>query len=121
MRSKRRGKPSVRAAFLVCLCGMLAFAQSLRGQQDPAIGKSTTSTVQGGSPPEKDASGAAQEELEKAVQNPVASLITVPLQNNTNFSVGSFDRTQDVLNIQPVIPANSPGGSKAYSLLSPRS
>jgi hypothetical protein len=44
--------------------------------------------------------------LQKAVQNPVASLISVPLQNNTNFSLGSFNRTQDVLNIQPVIPAN---------------
>jgi len=42
--------------------------------------------------------------LRKAVQNPVANLISVPLQNNTNFSAGPFDRTQDVLNIQPVIP-----------------
>src|SRR5262249_40387772 len=44
------------------------------------------------------------EALQKAVQNPVASLISVPLQNNTNFDIGPFDRTQDVLNIQPVIP-----------------
>jgi len=36
--------------------------------------------------------------------NPVANLISVPLQNNTNFSAGPFNRTQDVLNIQPVIP-----------------
>jgi hypothetical protein len=43
--------------------------------------------------------------LAKATQNPVASLISVPLQNNSNFSVGSYDRTQNVLNIQPVIPA----------------
>jgi hypothetical protein len=34
----------------------------------------------------------------------VASLISVPLQNNTNFGIGPFDRTQNVLNIQPVIP-----------------
>jgi hypothetical protein len=42
--------------------------------------------------------------LQKAVQNPVASLISVPIQNNNNFSTGPADRTQDVLNIQPVIP-----------------
>jgi hypothetical protein len=78
---KQRGKPSVSA----CLFGMLAFAQSTRGQQDPAAGKSTTSTTQGGSAPEKDASAAAEQDLEKAVQNPVASLISVPVQNNTNL------------------------------------
>jgi hypothetical protein len=42
--------------------------------------------------------------LAKATQNPVASLISVPLQNNSNFAVGPFNRTQDVFNIQPVIP-----------------
>jgi len=43
--------------------------------------------------------------LAKATQNPVASLISVPIQNNSNFGVGPYNRTQDVLNIQPVIPA----------------
>jgi hypothetical protein len=42
--------------------------------------------------------------LAKATQNPVASLISVPFQNNTNFGVGPYNRTQDVLNVQPVIP-----------------
>jgi hypothetical protein len=43
--------------------------------------------------------------LAKATQNPVASLISVPFQNNTNFAIGTYNRTQDVLNIQPVIPS----------------
>lgn len=43
-------------------------------------------------------------ELAKAVQNPVARLISVPIQNNNNFNIGPYSRTQDVLNIQPVIP-----------------
>jgi hypothetical protein len=43
-------------------------------------------------------------DLQKAVQNPVASLISVPLQNKTNFDNGPLDRTQNILNIQPVIP-----------------
>jgi hypothetical protein len=44
------------------------------------------------------------ESLVKAVQNPVASLISVPIQENVNPNIGPFDRTQTVLNIQPVIP-----------------
>ena len=44
------------------------------------------------------------ESLQKATQNPVANLISVPLQNNTNFGIGPYNRTQDILNIQPVIP-----------------
>jgi hypothetical protein len=42
--------------------------------------------------------------LAKATQNPVASLISVPFQNNTNFAIGPYNRTQNVLNVQPVIP-----------------
>ena len=45
-------------------------------------------------------------QLQKDVQNPVASLTLVPLQNNTNFDAGPFNRTQNVLDIQPVIPVN---------------
>ena len=44
------------------------------------------------------------EELAKLAQNPVGNLISVPFQNNTNLNVGPEDRTQNVLNIQPVIP-----------------
>jgi hypothetical protein len=44
------------------------------------------------------------EALAKASQNPVADLISVPFQNNTNFNTGPFDRKQDMLNIEPVIP-----------------
>jgi len=44
------------------------------------------------------------EALAKATQNPVANLISVPFQNNTNFAIGPYNRTQNILNIQPVIP-----------------
>jgi len=43
-------------------------------------------------------------ELAKKTQNPVADLISVPLQNNFNFNVGQGNDMQYVLNIQPVIP-----------------
>lgn len=43
-------------------------------------------------------------ELAKAAQNPVASMISLPFQNNTNFDFGPLGKTQNVLNIQPVYP-----------------
>lgn len=45
------------------------------------------------------------EELTKAAQNPIANIMSFPFQNNTNFKMGpDSNRTQNVLNIQPVIP-----------------
>ncbi len=44
------------------------------------------------------------EELAKLSQNPVGNLISVPFQNNTNLNFGPEKGTQNVLNIQPVIP-----------------
>jgi len=44
------------------------------------------------------------DELARSAQNPVASMISVPFQNNTNFNFGPLEKTQNVLNIQPVIP-----------------
>src|SRR5260370_1030002 len=71
--------------FLMQLVAVLALSPAVWAQQNPA-GEDQTA------------------ELQKATQNPVANLILVPLQNNTNFGVGPLDRTQNVLNIQPVIP-----------------
>jgi hypothetical protein len=44
-------------------------------------------------------------DLAKATQNPVASLISVPLQNFTDFNIGPFGRDRNtVLQFQPVVP-----------------
>jgi len=43
-------------------------------------------------------------ELAKLAQNPIANLISIPFQNDTNFNYGPRDGTQNVLNIQPVVP-----------------
>ena len=43
-------------------------------------------------------------ELAKQTQNPVSSLISVPLQANWDFGVGDRDAVGTLLNIQPVIP-----------------
>lgn len=86
--------------FLISLVGIPAFAQ----QNPPPADKSSAAVAsQPDNKPPDEASATA--DLQKAVQNPVASLISVPLQNNSNFGVGRYDRTQNVLNIQPVIPA----------------
>jgi len=53
-------------------------------------------------------------ELAKASQNPVGSLISLPLQNNTNFGYGPGDDVQNILNIQPVIPVSL---SKKWNLI----
>lgn len=42
--------------------------------------------------------------LAKATQNPLAAMYSLPFQNNSTFNVGTEKRTQNVLNIQPVIP-----------------
>ncbi len=44
------------------------------------------------------------DELARAVQNPVASMISLPFQNNTNFKFGPQEKTQNIMNIQPVWP-----------------
>ena len=44
------------------------------------------------------------EELRKAAQNPMADLMSFPIQNNTNFKYGPLEKTQNITNIQPVIP-----------------
>lgn len=46
----------------------------------------------------------SEEELAKLAQNPVGNLISLPFQNNTNLNYGPLKKTQNILNIQPVIP-----------------
>jgi len=48
----------------------------------------------------------AQDEgaLAKQAQNPVASMVSLPFQNNFNFGVGPDDALQNNLNILPVVP-----------------
>lgn len=44
------------------------------------------------------------DDLARAVQNPVASMISVPFQANTDFDFGPEKGTNTVMNIQPVLP-----------------
>jgi hypothetical protein len=82
------------------LTGLFLYATTLSAQ-DATV--SFGPDAQAASPPAAAANDTAA--LAKATQNPVASLTSVPLQNNSNFGVGPYNRTQDVFNIQPVIPS----------------
>src|ERR1700686_2161448 len=98
----------IRFRFFVLILPFALFAcPSLSAQQNlsPVTDKSA--------PPEQSQPAAAKQilsdadnatALEKAAQNPVASLISVPIQENWNPGIQPGDRTQNVLNIQPVIP-----------------
>ena len=44
------------------------------------------------------------EDLAQQAANPIADLMSIPFQLNNDFGIGAFDRTRNVLNIQPVIP-----------------
>ena len=61
-------------------------------------------SAQAAEPQQPSTQQASEDELVKQTQNPVADLITVPLQNNFNFGTGSKNRTVYIGNIQPVIP-----------------
>lgn len=60
------------------------------------------------------AAGQTADELAKQTQNPVASLISVPLQGNWDFGLGDRDATATLLNVQPVMPF---GISKSTNLI----
>jgi hypothetical protein len=47
---------------------------------------------------------AAELELAKKLQNPVANLVSVPIQNNWDFGIGQNNAMRYTVNIQPVTP-----------------
>jgi len=46
----------------------------------------------------------ATQDLAKASQNPISTLISVPFENNTTFNNGTEDAIVNILNIKPVVP-----------------
>ena len=62
----------------------------------------------------KIANSQSAEELAKKLSNPVASMISFPLQNNLDVRVGEHNGVKYTLNIQPVIPVSI---SKSLNLI----
>jgi hypothetical protein len=52
--------------------------------------------------PQQEESGATA--LAEAAANPIADLVSLPFQLNNDFGFGEFDRSVNLLNIQPVVP-----------------
>jgi hypothetical protein len=80
------------AGFLLCAASLVA--------QDTPVAPEGTQVATDQTP----AAAQNSDALRKAAQNPIASLISVPVQENWNFSIGPDDRIQNVMNVQPVIP-----------------
>jgi hypothetical protein len=55
-------------------------------------------------PPADAGSDESATDLAKKLQNPIGDLYSFPFQSNTNFNTGPNKGTQDILNVQPVIP-----------------
>jgi hypothetical protein len=51
-----------------------------------------------------EAGPSADEKAKDAAQNPLASTISIPYQNNTYYNVGSAKRAENALIVEPVIP-----------------
>ena len=118
MREKTCIESEHRKPRLACVLTIAYEAQAQ--DQTSTASLSTASSAQAKPKTKPDAAEAeagtseATEALQKATQNPVASLISVPVQNNNNFGMNPGYRNQDVLDIQPVIPI---GISKDWNLL----
>jgi hypothetical protein len=69
---------------------------------------SSVAAAQSAAPASPADAGSAEDatELAKKLQNPIGDLYRFPFQNNTNFNYGPNKGTQDILNVQPVIPIN---------------
>ncbi len=88
-----------------------ALASSTHAQDKPAFDGSFTladndAVSSGGASTTASTNDATSDEadLAKKLQNPVASLISVPIQNNWDFGIGPAHAMKYTANIQPVIP-----------------
>jgi len=95
----RRDRLHLRQSRFLALVVFLLLASSLIAQDTP-IGVPGTQVATEETP----AAAVNTDALRKAAQNPVASLISVPIQENWNFGIAPNNRIQNVMNVQPVIP-----------------
>lgn len=80
---------------------MIAAALLLAG---PALAQEQPAPEPSSSVPEAAPSASAGEDLGAQVANPVASLISVPFQNNIDCCYGERGSVRYTLNVQPVVP-----------------
>lgn len=88
---------------VLAMCCWLALSVPVAAH-DPANEQAEEATEDQGAPDAVLDEDASADELAKASQNPLASLITVPMMANFNAGVGDYDRRMFNLNVMPVIP-----------------
>ncbi len=90
-------KRKLKVATMAAAC-LLACAPAHAQQAAPDQGAAAPAV------PGDDTAGQSASDLAKKLQNPIGDLYSFPFQNNTNFDAGPHGGTQNILNIQPVIP-----------------
>ena len=103
----RRGKQNSLAATLALVCALAS--STTQAQDNPTFDSSFTlaandAVASGGGGSTGDDQANQEAELAKKLQNPVASLISVPIQNNWDFGIGPAHAMKYTANIQPVVP-----------------
>jgi len=84
----------------VFAAGFNSTAQDISSKVQPLSISPTTNDVSSAA----DDKAAQEAELAKKLQNPVAALISVPIQNNWDFGIGPAHAMKYTANIQPVVP-----------------
>jgi hypothetical protein len=100
-------------AFTCVLASSTAKAQTnsaVDGHLTLAPADATSSSGGGAGNPEQDKAA----ELARKLQNPVADLISVPIQNDWDFGIGPANAMKYTANIQPVVPV---GISQDWNLI----
>ncbi len=97
-------------SFILALVGatLLAGPTTARGKdvEDPA-----NAEAQEVERTEQEMGEGGEEDLAKQAQNPLANIISLPLQWNTDFGIGSDEGKGHVLNIQPIYPVSLKNGA----------
>ncbi len=106
---RRARLPAAFAALAFAALSIAAHAQSAPpAASAPGVSSAGDSAASGdaagGGAPGGGAEGDQSTDIAKKLENPIGDLYNVPFQNNTNFGYGPHSGTQNILNIQPVIP-----------------
>ena len=98
------GQNFLAAALVGALVSSTAHAQNNSAFDDSFTLAANDAVTTGGGGAASDAAQNQQGELAKKLQNPVAALISVPIQNNWDFGIGEAHAMKYTANIQPVVP-----------------